>query len=184
MTNSIIVDGQTIEYTIRLSKRAKRKQISMSESGKITVVLPASRRYRHPEKYAAEILHEYKQWIFEKMKSRRVHPWTGTREEYLKYKEVAREQIIARLRFYNAQYQFTYHRVSVRNQNSRWGSCSDKGNLSFNYRMIFLPEHLFDYVIVHELCHLQQLNHSAKFWQLMSQSIAEPRALAKELAST
>lgn len=184
MTNSIILDGQTIEYSIRLSKRSKSKQISMSESGEITVVLPASRRYTHPEKYATQILQEYKKWIFQKMKERPSRPWTGKREEYLKYKEVARDQIIARLRFYNAQYKFTYHRVSVRNQTSRWGSCSDKGNLSFNYRMIFLQEHLFDYVIVHELCHLQELNHSQKFWQLMSQSIAEPRSLAKELAST
>ena len=84
---------------------------------------------------------------------------------YLKYKEEARALILDRLQFYNQDNYFTYQRVSIRDQKRCWGSCSSKGNLNFSYKLLFLPACLRDYIIVHELCHLKVLNHSANFWQ-------------------
>lgn len=85
-------------------------------------------------------------------------------KHYVTYKELAREVVHERLQHFNTLYQFEYKRVAIKNQKTCWGSCSEYGNLNFNYKVIFLPEPIMDYVIVHELCHLVELNHSPAFW--------------------
>ena len=95
----------------------------------------------------------------------------GTRVTYLKHKEVARELVKRRLEYYNKIYQFSIGRVSIKNHKSRWGSCSKKGNLNFNYKIVLLPQALANYVIVHELCHLGEFSHSPKFWKLVALAI-------------
>lgn len=85
----------------------------------------------------------------------------------------AKQFIRDRVQVYNAYYGFSYRRISVKNLKSRWGSCSKKRNLNFHYRLLFLPIELADYVIVHELCHLKELNHSKKFWQLIVETVGD-----------
>ncbi|MBN2086908.1 M48 family metallopeptidase [Candidatus Peregrinibacteria bacterium] len=87
------------------------------------------------------------------------------------YKNKAEEVIHDRLQFFNEYYQLEYKRVTLRNQKSRWGSCSGKKNLNFNWKLIMAPIEIIDYVVVHEMCHLKQMNHSAKFWNLVSLKI-------------
>lgn len=94
----------------------------------------------------------------------------AARQAYLKNKERARTLVIERLEFFNAHYKFNCGRVSIRNQKTRWGSCSRKGNLNFNYRIIYLPAALQDYIVVHELCHLQAFNHAPEFWALVAET--------------
>jgi len=89
---------------------------------------------------------------------------------YLKYKKQARVFVEERIEYLNGFYQFEFKRVSIRNQKTRWGSCSRKGNLNFNYKIVLLPQHLADYIIVHELCHLGEFNHSKDFWSLVAQT--------------
>jgi predicted metal-dependent hydrolase len=84
---------------------------------------------------------------------------------YALHKESARALIVSRLESYNQENQFAYNRVAIRDQKRCWGSCSSKGNLNFSYKLLFLPACLRDYIIVHELCHLRVLNHSASFWK-------------------
>lgn len=96
--------------------------------------------------------------------------WTYVRrrksptKHYLAHKEAARALVHARLEHFNLHYGLAYKRVSIKNQRSCWGSCSEHGNLNFSYKLLFLPAALADYVIVHELCHIAELNHSPRFW--------------------
>lgn len=103
------------------------------------------------------------------------------RVEYLKYKEVAREVAIKRLEYFNQFYNFKYGQVAIRNQKTRWGSCSKKGNLNFNYKIALLPPELADYLVVHELCHLGEFNHSQNFWNLVGKTLPDYRELRKKL---
>ena len=102
-----------------------------------------------------------------------------SRRNYKKYKEVARLLVLQRIARFNAFYQFNINRVSIKNTKSRWGSCSKKGNLNFNYKIALLPAELADYVIVHELCHLGEFNHSKKFWDLVAKTIPNYLQLKK-----
>lgn len=102
-------------------------------------------------------------------------------KEYLELKEKARVLVKERLEYWNKHYKFKYNKVSIRNQRSRWGSCSSRGNLNFNFRIITLPTHLVDYIVVHELCHLGQMNHSQKFWDLVRATLPNYVELMQEL---
>ncbi len=104
---------------------------------------------------------------------RRKSGLAGTTHSYETHKEAARAMVHQKLAQWNAHYQHTYGRVAIRNQKSRWGSCSTKGNLNFHYRLLTLPESLQDYVIVHELCHLREFNHGEQFWALVAQTIPD-----------
>lgn len=89
--------------------------------------------------------------------------------------------VIERIEVFNKIYELPLNRVTIRNTKSRWGSCSKKGNLNFNYRIVFLPPALANYLVVHELCHLGEFNHSHKFWDLVAKTIPDYKKLQKEL---
>ncbi len=109
----------------------------------------------------------------------------GSAAHYRAHKKQAREIVERKVDELNAlpHYQFTIKRIAIRNQKSRWGSCSAKGNLNFNYKVALLPEHLCDYVVVHELCHLREFNHSRRFWDLVAIAVPDYRARRAELRS-
>ena len=100
---------------------------------------------------------------------------------YEKYKEEARELVLGRLEYFNRFYGLLWNRVSIRNQKTRWGSCSKKKNLNFHYKLALVPAPLADYVVVHELCHLKEFNHSGRFWDLVAETIPDHQRRRKEL---
>jgi len=104
-----------------------------------------------------------------------------SKREYQTLKEFARALVHHKLEHFNAFYNFSYNRVSIKNMKTRWGSCSTKKNLNFHYKIIELPTELADYLIVHELCHLGEFNHSDKFWILVEKTIPHYKTLRTRL---
>jgi len=116
---------------------------------------------------------------------RRIAPQTqrqsSGRKQYLLYKEQARVIITERVGHFSEKYAallsssgigngLKVGRIAIRNQRSRWGSCSRNGNLNFNYKIAFLAPELRDYVIVHEICHIKEFNHGRGFWNLVGET--------------
>lgn len=94
-------------------------------------------------------------------------------ENFLACRARAKKLVLERLAHFAPQYKVTFARVTIKDMRSRWGSCSRQGNLNFNYRLLFLPPELVDYVIVHEVCHLREMNHSRAFWRLVAETIPD-----------
>jgi len=79
----------------------------------------------------------------------------------------ARRTLLPRLSWLAEEHRFVFERAVVRSQRTRWASCSRRGTISLNCRLLFLPPELVDHVLLHELCHTRELNHSARFWTLL-----------------
>jgi len=88
-----------------------------------------------------------------------------TPKEIEQLREQARKIVTERVRYYAPIIGVTYGQIAIRTQHTRWGSCSSKGNLNFNCLLALVPPEVLDYVVVHELCHRKELNHSDRFWR-------------------
>ena len=85
-----------------------------------------------------------------------------------RFRNAAKEKFSERCAYFSQKTGGTYKRITIRDQKTRWGSCSTSGTLSFNYRLMYAPRHVLDYVVVHELCHLTYMDHSDNFWRKVS----------------
>lgn len=81
------------------------------------------------------------------------------------YKKLLKQLVLKRIDFYQKHFAYKVNQVSVRDQKTRWGSCSSTRNLNFNYRLMMAPPEVIDYIVVHEMCHLEHMNHSKSFWK-------------------
>ena len=84
-------------------------------------------------------------------------------------KQHAKKSFAAKLASLSEKTSLAYKQLSIRGQKTLWGSCNTKQNISLNFKLLFLPASIFNYVLLHELCHLKHLNHSYKFWHLLAQ---------------
>lgn len=87
----------------------------------------------------------------------------------------AKERIPRRVAYFAEQMGVTYGRITIREQKTRWGSCSSKGNLNFNWKLALMPEEILDYVVVHELAHRREMNHSGRFWAIVEEALPDYR---------
>lgn len=199
------LDGQEIEYEVRISKRAKYARIDVDLKG-ITVVIPESKAIS-PVKFLKEksdwVLNKYDEitdyWARvpdRKFEEGEKFPYLGedytiklsdngssgvkegnilisnekTDDTEIKeiiekiYRKEARKTIKELIKKYEDRIDEDYNKLYIRNQKTKWASCSSKNNLSFNWRLMMAPEEVIEYVVVHELVHLEEPNHSDGFW--------------------
>jgi len=172
---------ETITYTIKKSGNARRVKLAVHSDGRVVVTLPRGVGKR----VAMDFVKAKRAWISKKLLVQKKRGQAGGaklgRKEYLEHKESARALVHARVEHFNTIYKHSFKNIAIRNQKTRWGSCSRKGSLNFNFRLLFLPEALRDYVIVHELCHLKEMNHSPAFWKLVATQFPNFKKMRKEL---
>jgi len=173
MQQTIAIGTKRYLYTLRKNLRMRRLRLSVSATGVLSVSAPVWVTSGFIERF----LREQAEWIEERLgffqKRGASLLGQGGRHEYAQYKERARTLATMQLAHFNQSYGYTYGQISIRNQKTRWGSCSKQGNLSFNYRIALLPPALADYVILHELCHLGAFDHSDRFWVLMARMMPD-----------
>jgi len=176
-------DSRTVEINgvglvlFERSKRAKRISVSVKPFQGVRVAVP----YASSFKKAEDFVHSKTAWInrhLEKIKRyERKHNYNPDTINKIK----AKTTLIKRLKWLASKYAFSYNRVSIRNQKTRWGSCSSKNNISLNMKLVRLPDELVDYVILHELAHTKVKNHSKAFWAEIDKLVENRKQMASRL---
>lgn len=167
-------------------RRARRYILRVLGDGRLRVTLPRWGVKRD----AHAFVEANREWI-EEQRSRvqigtRQRPPIDTQAEAALRARAARE-LPAELRALAAQHDITVRRLSIRNQRTRWGSCSPSGTITLNWRLIQTPDFVREYVLLHELMHRRELNHSRRFWRLVAACcprMADARAWLKEEGKT
>jgi predicted metal-dependent hydrolase len=172
----VAVDGIG-DVLFERSSRAKYINISVRHSGKIRVAVPGRVSYEK----ALRFLHSKSDWVNKHLENmERI-------EKKIPLAKVdktrARHILIPRLEYLAEKHGFKYNRVALRNQKTRWGSCSSKNNINLNINLASLPQDLMDYVILHELTHTKVKNHSKDFWNHLGRHIPNPKQQNKKLRS-
>lgn len=174
----------SVHYTLKRSARAKYMKLSVHPGGEVVLTAPRSMTLVEIERFVTS-KHAWLARSVARMRQMRALPVSlagrAGRRAYLQHKEESRKFILGRLSYWNQAYRFSYSRIAIKNTKRLWGSCSRKGNLNFSYTLLFLPRELADYVIVHELCHLKEHNHSPRFWALVRQALPDFGARRAEL---
>lgn len=169
-----------LAYEVKISTRARKIRLSVYRDGRVVVTVPRRFGVRVGEQFFAQ----HAAWI-----KRKIERWGERWKDapilpegnYQQDKERAREFVCQKIEQFKLFYPFSFGRVSIKNNTSKWGSCSRQKNLNFHYKILYLPECMADYLIVHELCHLKEMNHGPRFWQLVSQQIPEYKVVRRNL---
>ena len=165
--------------------RSKRKTVGIQISSPDEIIVRAP--LHMPEREIRKVLEDKRGWIEKHLEKaarqaaeRQAQPRL-TAQEINSLADEALRRIPPRVQQRAAQLGVRYGRVTIRNQRTRWGSCSSAGNLNFNCMLMLCPDDVIDYVIVHELCHRKEMNHSSRFWQLVAAVLPDYRTPRKWL---
>ena len=168
-----------IKYTLKLSKKARRLWLAIYCDGAVVLTAP----HLVSQNFINQFVNKNTEWILKKLED--FKPFTPRvllgRKDFKRYRAEALVLAQNRVSYFNSFYGFKFNKINVRNQKTRWGSCSKKGNLNFNYKIALLSPAQADYIIVHELCHLGEFNHSCNFWNLVAKTVPNYLAIRKEL---
>ncbi len=170
----------TIEYTLKRFKKSKSLKLMMRSNGEVLVTAPS----RVSKKYIDNFVAERESWIKEKRETLDSLPQPHIKTkpgDYKKYKQQALDLVKEKIERINKHYKFEYKNISIRDQKTRWGSCSSKKNLSFSYKLALVPDKYAEYVVIHELCHLKEMNHGPNFWKLVEETMSDYKKVQQEL---
>lgn len=177
----IKINGKIFEYSLSRKRGFRNMRLAVYSGGAFVVTAPKW----YPVYIINRFLTEKADWIYEKLQHVDFRELSvkkkKEKQDYALNKKSAKAVIESRVEFFNRYYNFPHNRLTVKNQKTCWGSCSAKKNLNFSYKVAGLPEELRDYVIVHELCHLRELNHSNDFWKLVRIAVPDYKALRNKL---
>lgn len=141
-----------------------------------------------PDRELKKFVEDHRKWILEKtnLAEKREEVRLSTKAmplDKLTTEEVQRikEKIAERVEHFSRIMGVSVNRITIKNQRTRWGSCSARGNLNFNYQLYYLPDELLDYVVIHELAHRKHMNHSKEFWAEVEKYCPEYKACRKRL---
>ena len=160
--------------------RSKRKTVALEIRPDLSVLVRAP--YWMADWQIRKFVDEKSDWLYahlremeqkQKLEAARPKAAPLTPGELQVLADEALRVIPERVRFYAPVVGVTYGRITIRNQRTRWGSCSAKGNLNFNCLLMKAPPEVLDYVVVHELCHLKEMNHSKAFWEEVGKVMPE-----------
>ena len=150
-----------IPYTLIRSKR-KTISIVIKPTGEVEVRCPTRCSKRQVDAFVMS----KEDWIRKHLEAIEVRPQLPvlTAEQLIDLANTAAAVLPVKVRHFASEMGVSYGRITIRSQRTRWGSCSPKGNLNFNCLLMLAPEEVQDYVVIHELCHRKEMNHSPKFW--------------------
>ena len=162
------------------SKRAKRPNISIRPYKGIRVAVPQRMSFAAGEAFLRSNI----DWTIKSLEH--VKTVEQEHQETLNNvrridKDVAKKMIVERLEYLAQEHRFEYNKIFIKNQKSRWGSCSENHNINLNINLVKLRDELCDYVILHELVHTEIQNHSKEFWSRLDQYVGDAKRLDKEL---
>ncbi len=177
--NTVEIDGVG-PVLFERSKRAKHVNISVKPFTGVRVAVPDGLSFKKAE----EFVHARTDWI-----QRHLYMMKQYEKENKVISDAsvdidrakAKRKLTRRLKHLAGKHGFTYNRVFIRNQKTRWGSCSHKNNISLNMKIIRLPEELMDYVILHELTHILVKDHSNDFWAELNRLVGNGKSMASRL---
>ncbi len=168
-----------IKYTIIRSQR-KTLSLEVNEDGQVIVRAPQQTSLGKIDGY----VRKHFLWILRKMNEMeqvRRHRRTYTDEEREKGILLAKTVIPQRVEYFAKIMGVSYGKITIREQKTRWGSCSAKGNLNFNWKLTLMPRDVLDYCVVHELAHRLEMNHSEAFWAVVEGVLPDYRRLRETL---
>lgn len=172
---------QGLTYELRKSGRARRLSIVVHPDCRVVVTAPLWASVREVTEY----VRRYEEWVRRQVRALRRYEdhifLPSGRREYLRHKETARDLARRVLAVHAPAYGIGYGRIAIKNLRANWGSCSEKGNLNFNYRIALIPFPLAEYIIVHELCHRVHFDHSPRFWDLVARAVPDHKERRKTL---
>lgn len=174
---SIQLDQRQVIYYIVRKKTLRTLRVQIDDKGQCKVLCNFSVSIEK----VVSILERNKKSILHGLDRFQLREKIVLPAQYAVLKPQAQLKIRERVEHFNSFYQQSFNGIVIRRAKSRWGSCSKTSLLSFNYTLVALPDELIDYVVVHELCHLIEFNHSPKFWEQVSRQIPDWRERRKAL---